>query len=334
MSDRVQSTRWGILGTAQIAGKIATAISLAEGAELTAIASRSQARARDWAASHEVPRAYGSYMELLDDAEIDAVYIPLPPSMHAEWTIKAAERGKHILCEKPIATNVSEAAEMVSACRENGVQLMDGVMWVHHERTREMKQVLDSGQLGELRRVNAAFSISWNVVAEDNIRGKRELGGGSLGDLGYYCVRAVLWAFEGLPTRVLASARYQNGVDFNLAALLWFDGERVASIDCGFDTTFRNWLEVAGTDGWLRCERFTAPVSRETASFQVRIGGEDPIEKSVDGCIQEAAMIERFGAAVRSGEIEESWSVAAINAMRVCDALAASAEREAVVSVT
>ena len=141
--------RWGILSTANIATKVARAIHLAENADLVAVASRTEERAATWGKEHNVSVTYGTYDALLADESLDAIYIPLPPSLHAEWTIKAAEHGKHILCEKPLAANADEAVAMADACRQNGVQLMDGVMWVHHERTAAMKQKLTSDTLGQ-----------------------------------------------------------------------------------------------------------------------------------------------------------------------------------------
>ena len=131
--------RWGILSTANIATKVARAIHLAEDADLIAVASRTKERAAAWGREHRVSTTYGTYDALLADDSLDAIYIPLPPSLHAEWTIKAAEHGKHVLCEKPLAANAAEAIAMADACRQNGVQLMDGVMWVHHDRTAAMK---------------------------------------------------------------------------------------------------------------------------------------------------------------------------------------------------
>ena len=312
--------RWGILSTANIAKKIARAINLSSNAELIAIASRTEERAISWAKNHNVPIAYGSYHELLSDDTIDAVYIPLPPSMHAEWTIRAAEHGKHILCEKPLSTNSEEATNMAETCRKNSVQLMDGVMWVHHDRTELMKEKLDC--LGELRRVTAAFTFNWQTIQINNIRAKPELGGGCLGDLGYYCVRAILWAFEALPTCVYATARYKVGVDYNFSGLLWFEGERIATFDCGFDTGLRRWFEVAGTQGSLVCDDFTIPNSEETARFWIH--GENNDKYETDFCNQEVKMIERFSSIVQSKRLEPVWTNAAVDTMRVCDALRAS----------
>ena len=324
-----QPVRWGILSTAGIATKVGRAIKNSSNADLIAIASRTEERATSWAQKNEVPIAYGTYDELLSDDTIDAVYIPLPPSMHAEWTIRAAEFGKHVLCEKPLSTTSDEATLMAETCRHNNVQLMDGVMWVHHDRTKMMKQKLDS--LGELRRVTAAFTFSWNSIPTNNIRAKPELGGGSLGDLGYYCVRAILWAFEALPTQVYATARYKVGVDFNFSGLLWFEGDRTATFDCGFDTSLRRWFEVAGTQASLVCDDFTIPTSEETARFWIH--GENNDRYETDACIQEVKMIERFSSIVQTGNLEPEWFDVAVGTMRVCDALRESDQSGEIVSL-
>ena len=324
--------RWGILSTANIATKVAGAIHLAQNADLVAVASRTEARATAWAQEHNVPTAYGTYDTLLADASLDAIYIPLPPSLHAEWTIKAAEHGKHVLCEKPLAANAEEAVAMADACHQNGVQLMDGVMWVHHERTAQMKRKLTDGALGTLRRVTAAFTFNWDTIPTGNIRAMKEFAGGSLGDLGYYCIGAILWAFEEMPIQVFATARYKVGVDFNLAGILWFDDERIATLDCGFDTALRKWFEVAGTRASIVCDDFTVPVSEDSARFWVH--GPDGNERNtVDGCIQEVKMIERFSQIVQSGNLEAQWSEVAVNTTRICDALLESHRRGEIVKL-
>ncbi len=324
--------RWGILSTANIATKVAGAIHLAQNADLVAVASRTEARASAWAQEHNVPTAYGTYDALLADASLDVIYIPLPPSLHAEWTIKAAEHGKHVLCEKPLAANADEAVAMADACHQNGVQLMDGVMWVHHERTAQMKRKLTDGTLGSLRRMTAAFTFNWDTIPAGNIRAMKEFAGGSLGDLGYYCIRAILWAFEAMPTQVFATARYKVGVDFNLAGILWFDDERIATLDCGFDTALRKWFEVAGTRASIVCDDFTVPVSEDSARFWVH--GPDGNERNtVDGCIQEVEMIERFSRIVQSGSLEAAWSDVAVNTTRICDALLESHRRGEIVKL-
>ena len=320
--------RWGILGTARIAAKVCRAMHAAEGAAVVAVASRDADRARAWAAEHGVGRGYGSYEELLRDDEIDAVYIPLPPALHAEWTIRAAEAGKHVLCEKPLAASLGEAEEMAAACRRAGVQLMDGVMWKHHARTAAMRGHVERGELGRPRRVTSAFTFCWDPFPEDDIRLQPELAGGSLGDLGWYCVGASLWAFGDLPTRVWATARYFNDVDVNLSGHLWFDDDRVASFDCGFDTLLRKWFEIAGSEGSLVCDDFTAPHDAARPRYWAHDAAGAGSEHVVPDAPQEVRMIERFSANVRTGRIEERWPAESLRVQRVCDALAESARRQ------
>ena len=321
------SVKWGVMGTADIATKVGAAIDRASNAELIAVASRSQDRADAWANDHGVERSYGSYDALLEDSDIEAVYIPLPPSMHCEWTIKSAEAGKHVLCEKPLTVDTDEALTMIDACEKNGVQLMDGVMWVHHDWTEKAKAILVSGGIGELRKVISSFSFSWgSEIPEGNIRGQRNLGGGALGDVGYYCVRASLWAFDELPESVIARARYRNDVDVEMSGMLYFSGDRTASFDCGYTTSFRARLEVAGTEGSLRVDPFIHPRSEEGSSFAIIKALHDQEHYETGPCVQEAIMIERFSAIVTSGNLDTKWPNDALDSVRVCCRLAESAE--------
>lgn len=346
-SNATRPVRWGILGTARIATKVGQAIQLSQAAELIAVASRETERARTWILDHtttspataerpvflppDAPiRAFGSYDELLEDPGIDAVYIPLPPSLHCEWTIKAAALGKHVLCEKPLAMDLVEARDMAQVCRSRNVQLMDGQFWLHHPRTVAMKEIITAGSLGELRRVTAAFSHNPQNYRPDNIRFERELGGGALFDLGWYCVSAALWAFDDVPERVFATARYRNDVDMNLSGTLWFPGDRIATFDCGFDTAMRKWFEIAGTDGSIVCDDFVAPWDVDKARFWIHENHGKANQQSFSGVIQQVRMIEHFSEIVRSGRLEERWPRAALATQSVCDALAQSARTNTV----
>lgn len=332
MSAENQPVRWGILGTARIAERVVAAIHQAHNAEVVAVASRSRDRAQRWAAKHHVPNAYGSYERIIQADEVDAVYIPLPPSLHAEWTVRSAESGKHVLCEKPLAVGVSETHEMAHACREHNVQLMDGVMWVHHPRAVAMKQVIADGSLGPLRRVTSAFTFHREFPAND-LRMQRALGGGALLDLGWYCVGATLWAFEELPNYVSGSARYTRDVDINFSAMLWFDGSRCASFDCGFDTGMRRWMEIAGTSGSLVCDDFTRPWDETRARFWVHGSAGKVDEHQSEPRIQEVCMIEHFSQIVRNQQPEDHWAEHAIRIQTVCSALDESARTGRVVAV-
>lgn len=320
-----RTIRWGILGTAKIATKVANAIHRAAGAELVGIASRSADKAQHWARQHRVRESYGAYEALLANPEIDAVYIPLPVSMHCEWTVRAALHGKHVLCEKPLAANTQEVLEMAETCRQNNVQLMDGVFWIHHERAARMRSHLEAGELGDLRRVTSAFTFHWPEVPRENIRMQKQLAGGCLGDLGYYCVLATWWALQELPIKVFATARFECDVDYHLSALLWFGDQRMASFDCGFDTGMRQWLEVAGTEGSLVCDDFVLPRNEARARYWIHDGEQRSTEHVVKDCIQEVAMIEDFCRLVRIGWIDDRWPNQALTTMRICDAIAESA---------
>ena len=325
MSAPSRPIRWGILGTARIARKIAAAIAQIDDVELAGVASRDLSRAKTWAHEHGARRAYGSYEALLTDPDIDAVYIPLPPSMHAEWTIAAADAGKHVLCEKPLAMNGAEAQRMADACAKAGVQLMDGVMWLHHPRTDEMQRAIASGSLGDLRRLTAAFSFHWDPLPLDDFRFRRDLGGGALLDLGWYCVGAALWAFGEPPRRVLADAYEQHGVDLRFSAWMWFRGDRMASFDCAFDTSMRKWLEVAGTRASIVCDDFTRPWKPDKPRFWIH-GAEGKASEHVSPApLQEVCMLRSFGDAIRSGRLRQEWPARAIETQRVCDALLQSA---------
>lgn len=317
--------RWGILGTARIAEKVSAAIQAANNAELSLVASRDAERAATWAKTHAVPRSCGSYQELIDDPDIDAVYIPLPPSMHHEWTLKAAAAGKHVLCEKPLAPEPAPTLEMAAACKEHDVQLMDGVMWLHHPRAAAMKDVLVNGPLGQLRRMTSAFSFCWPEIPQNEFRLERKYGGGSLLDLGWYCVGASLWAFDALPETVMAQATWRGDIDMSLSGWMQFSEDRVASFDCAFNTVMRRWLEVAGTEASLVCDDFTRPWSPEKPRFWTHGTTGKMQEHTTAGPIQEVCMIEDFCELLQTGVRDDRWPELAVNVQRVCAALDESA---------
>lgn len=325
---------WGIVGAANISAKVARAIHRVEGSRIVAIGSRFKAKAEAWAKEHQADRAHESYQAVLDDPAVEAVYIPLPPALHAEWTIRAAKAGKHVLCEKPLAVSVEESLSLIDACQKADVALMDGVMWVHHPRTAKMRADLDEGLLGDLKRVTAAFTFRWDEIPVDNIRVKKDLAGGCLGDLGYYCVRAILWALGDLPQKVYASARYHDDVEMNLMGMLWFEGGRTASFDCGFDTVMRQWFEVAGVKASMVCDDFVLPVSEKKARYWIHDPEGVSGERAVHDAIQEVAMIEDFTAAVRTGAGREAFVADALATMRVCEALERSARQDRPIEIS
>ncbi|QDT36991.1 Gfo/Idh/MocA family protein [Stratiformator vulcanicus] len=319
---------FGVLGTGRIATKVGAAIRGCSASKLEAVASRSEERARSWADENKAGRSFDSYDALLDDPAVEAVYIALPPSLHREWTIAAAERGKHVLCEKPLAMNAAEGEEMIAACAEAGVQLMDGVMWLHTPRARDMRNVLDDELLGPIRRVTSAFTFhglpGWEPATE--LRLRPESGGGSLFDLGWYNVGVSLWAFGKLPERVWATARFEHGVDVEASGVMWFEGGGVASFDCGFDTAMRKWFEAGGTHASLICDDFVRAWKPEKPRFWIHDSGGKSSEHISESSDQIEDMVADFCQCVRD-DLDPRWGQISLQTQRVVDALLESARR-------
>jgi predicted dehydrogenase len=321
-----QRVRWGILGVAKINHRLLPAFARSANTELRAIASRTPERARSAAAAAGIPVAHASYDALLADPEIDAVYIPLPNTLHAEWARRAAENGKHILCEKPLTPTAEEAHELVDYCRAKGVKLMDGFMWMHHPRTARLRELLDSGTLGDVRRVSAAFTFPLAPLDPTNIRLQSSLAGGSLLDVGCYAIYAIRWAFGIEPVRVYATARYLYDVDVEMNGILWLDDDRVGTFDCGFTLPLRGWVEITGTEGLVRIPDLWIPGSR--ATFTIMRDGRSPEEVVIEGADQIALMVENFSRAILEDTPVRPDPEQAVRTLRVLDALARSAQEE------
>ena len=319
MSDSGRTLRWGVLGVAKVLNRLRPAFHASRTAAPVAIASRCPDKARAAARDHGFERGYGSYEELLSDPHVDAVYIPLPNALHPEWTIKAAERGKHVLCEKPLCPTAAEAADVVAYCRAQGVRLMEGFMWPHHPRTHQIRGMIDQGAIGEVRRVTAAFTFKMDPVDPKNVRLRPELAGGSLLDVGCYCVAAVRWAMRAEPVRVFARARHAHGVDVEANVALMFPDDRVAAFDCGFALPYRAWLEVVGTTGTIRVPRMWAPPPR--ATWEVEVNGQSAVEHAIEGEDQIVRMLDEFAAAVWEGRDPRPGPDEAVGTLRVLDAI-------------
>ena len=221
---------------------------------------------------------------------------------------------------------------MFAACKANGVQFMDGTMWSHHPRTAEMKAVLKSGKLGRLRRITSAFTVNIADTPEQ-IRFNPALGGGAIYDLGWYCVRAALWAFDELPQRVYATGEYHRGVDINAAVMMWFSNQRTAAFDCGFDMGLRKWFEVAGDEGSLVCDDFLAPTNIDAPRFWTHDENGNSDTHLSAGVVQQTEMVQRFCEIVCTGTLEERWFSESLDTQRVVDALMKSLELKREVEV-
>jgi predicted dehydrogenase len=326
MGTTTGKVRWGILGVARINERVLPAFRKSAHADLRAIASRVPDRARGAAAADGIPVAHPSYDALLEDPDIDAVYIPLPNTLHGEWTRRAAERGKHILCEKPLTPTANEAQELIEFCHARGVLLMDGFMWPHHPRTQKIREVIDSGTIGEVRRVAGAFSFSMRPFDANNIRLQRNLAGGSLLDVGCYPVYGIRWAFGAEPQKVYATARYIYDVDVEMSGILWFDDDRIGTFDCGFTLPYREWFEITGTEGLIRVPEMWVPHS--AATFTIQKEGLPPQEVTVEAPDQIVCMLDDFSRAVLERTAIRPDPEEAVRTLRVLDALALAAQEE------
>lgn len=315
-----------------------------------AVASRTKEKAEEWIAAHGAAaagaKAYGSYEELLADADVDAVYIPVPTKPRTHWAIAAAEAGKHVLAEKPLAGDLRDAAAIVDACRRHGVQFMDGVMFMHHPRLARMRAVLDDvASFGPVRRLHSGFSfLGDEAFLAGDIRTQAELEpAGCLGDLGWYCIRFMLWACRWrAPTAVVAYAHEVSvsGVPTELSATLFFPDGVVAQFDCGFRTVFRQWARVEGTGASLFVDDFVIANRGRRSAFRVvrdtrltdhdrSVAASDEEHAADTDEVQEVEMFRDFAAcvaAIRAGGAPDPfWGRIALLTQAVTDACLASA---------
>ncbi|WP_181686227.1 Gfo/Idh/MocA family protein [Halorhabdus salina] len=323
--------RFGIISTAGIAQKaLIPAVKRSEH-EVTAIASRGGDQATAVAEELAIPNAYGSYEALLDKAPIDAVYNPLPNSLHAEWTKRAADAGLDILCEKPVGVDADEAAEMFEYCDQQDVTLMEAFMYRFHPRTERAAEVVRD-ELGELRAGTASFTFSLRGRPDD-IRLDPDLAGGSLMDVGCYAVSAMR-LFFGEPERVYANQAdtRASGVDTQLTGILEFESGVTARIHSGFDTQLTESYRVDAVDGWLRATDVFGAEPDQRVSIEYESDGRRVTEafEPVDPYQRE---VEHFAEAIERGETPRIDAEESVRNMRVIDALAESADSGKPVSI-
>lgn len=311
--------RWGILSTANIGRRVVTpAIQAAPGSTVVAVASRDDEGARRYAADLGIPRHYGSYEALLADPEVDAVYNPLPNSLHLPWTLKALSAGKHVLCEKPLGLSAAECLAMAHAAKVADRVLMEAFMYRFHDRTQTLFELTRSGTLGALRLIRARFAFTVSDPA--NIRLNPDLGGGALMDVGCYCVNVARSIARDEPLTVQARATWVNGVDETLTATLTFAGGLVAQIDCALNQPRFETLEVFGTEGYCEVDSAFLPGLDETA-LRVTLRKTGVTQTVVPGHNQYERMVEHFsecavqGAPLRYDAAEAAANLAVIEAL-------------------
>lgn len=318
-----QPLSWGILGCARISRRgLIPGIQHSEFGRLLAIASRDLSTAQSWASEFGIPRAHGGYEAVIEDPEIQAVYVPLPNELHRPWVERAAEAGKHVLCEKPLSLDARDATAMVEACRSGGVVLMEAFMWRHQARTRGILDLIRGGVIGELRLVRSSFSFP---IEADDWRLDPTRGGGALWDVGCYGVNtARLFAGEE-PESVAARARFGPGdVDLTLTAELKFPGGVLGLLDCSFEQPFRCSYELVGTRGVIEVPDAYLPPATPSARLWGDVGIRD---LKFDGRDQYASMVDAFAEGVSAGGLGGGLGEDGLAQMRVLDALAAAARR-------
>ena len=313
------SLRWGILSTANITE---TLLGSGHDQQFVAVGSRDLGRAQAFASEHAVARAHGSYEELLADPEVDAIYNPLPNSLHVEWSIKALEAGKHVLCEKPMSRHPDEVDRAFDVAEREGRVLEEAFMWRHHPQVARTRELIAAGDIGDLRVIRAAFAF---VAADPNdIRLQADLDGGGLMDVGCYCVSGCRTLASAEPVR--GYAEYipgGNGVDVALAATLRFPGDVVAHFDCGVSYLGGDQLEAVGSEGSVFLDD---PWHGREAVIELRRNG--LVERIETGPANSYALeLADFEAAVRGEDPPLLTRADAVAQARAIEALYTSAER-------
>lgn len=322
--------RWGILSTADIGmSKVTPAIQKAPNSEVVAIASRGMDRARTAADELSIPTAHGSYEDLLADDTVDALYIPLPNDMHAEWVFNAAAAGKHILCEKPLAMTAAQAAEMAETCDRAGVKLQEAFMYRHHPTWVEAKRIVDSGEIGELQAVQSWFSYYNDDPT--NIRNRLENGGGAVMDIGCYNINLSRMLFGEEPVRIESAVRRDPtmGIDIVSSGILEFPGGGQATFSCSTRAESDQRVHIYGSEGEVEIEvPFNIPADRETRIF-VTSGHGKPLEPKTTTVMFEASDVYAIQAELFANAVLDDLPVPvpvsdAVANMRVIEAVLAA----------
>jgi len=295
MSNKIN---WGIIGCAGIAERaLIPAIEASANGVLYGIAARDKKRALDWARAHGFKKAYRDYQALLDDPAIDAVYNPLPNNLHAEWSIRAAQAGKHVLCEKPMAMNAAEVRDMAAAAEKAGVLLTEAFMYKFHPQIDKALKLLAAGEIGPVRSVHSSFTFMYEPDGH-NYRWFPDMGGGALYDVGCYTISASRLILGGEPLTVFArmTLHPRYGVDVSTHMVLEFFGGRFAHCDCAFDSQFQSRLLVVGEKGTLGLDRAFSAKHHEVKIRTVK--GDRHEEIPVPVANMYTRMVEHFGGCV------------------------------------
>jgi xylose dehydrogenase (NAD/NADP) len=320
--------RWGVIGAAGINQSVIPAIQASSTGSVMAIASRDLVKAQKAAEKFNIPTSYGSYEEILLDNQIDAIYIPLPNHLHKEWVIRAAQAGKHVLCEKPLALNAKEAQEMVDACAKANVKLAEAFMHRHNPRLDRIKEIIASGEIGQIRALHGAFTFN-NAQDKNNVRFRAEWGGGSVYDVGCYPISLARLIMGSEPVAATAHAFFSqehDGVDMMCSGLIEFTDQVAMIFDCGMWADFRQTFEILGTEGRIEIQQAFLP-GPDNADFIVIVKGVRREEKA-DFQNPYTLQADNFARAIFGEQPLRYESQDAVLNMRVIDAVLKSAKEK------
>jgi xylose dehydrogenase (NAD/NADP) len=337
MENRV---RFGIMGAAGIArAAVVPAIIGSRNATVAALATRNPSAVVQYAQQAGIAKVYGSYEDLLSDPDIEAVYIPLPNSDHARWSIAAARAGKAVLCEKPLAVNATDAEAVVRACTDHGVLLLEGFMYRFHPQHARVRAIIDSGSIGQIVEVHAHLSVDlMNPADPSNVRFDKQLGGGALLDMGCYVVHIARSVFAEEPLEVVArwSVHEEYGVDISASAILTFAAGKTALVSCSFQGNGQGFYRVVGRRGQIDVPRGIIPGLGERVSETLLLVIDENghrREEVLPAVDQYRLMIEAFSDTVRGVRSVIPPVNDSISNMRVLDAVARSARSGLVAQV-
>ena len=321
------AVKWGILSTADINRKLLAGAAESDDVEVVAVGSRDLGRAQEFARTWGIERAYATYDELLADPDVEAVYIPLPNTMHSEWSIRSLEAGKHVLCEKPFSRHIADVERAFDAAEETGLHLSEAFMYRHHPQTARLAELVASGAIGDLRVIRTTFSYS--LYDPENIRLRTDAEGGSLMDVGCYCVSGAR-LLGGEPESVVGAAHIgSSGTDWVFTGLMRFPGDVTALFDCGTSLPNRDELEAIGTEGSLflddpwHCQSPVIELRRDGSVERIELEAANPYRLE----------LEDMNAAIRGERLPLLGRADALGQVRAIDGLFRSFEGGGVVEL-
>jgi len=321
---------WGILGNATIARKcVIPAIFSSTNGHVYALASRNIKKAEALAETYNISQLHSQYESVIEDKQVDSVYIPLPNHLHREWTIRALEAGKHVLCEKPLACNTAEAMEMADIASKKGLHLMEALMYRFHPRSRTIHQMVSQGKIGAPRlvRVSFCFHMQDHVLKEKENSRLKKRGGGALLDVGCYGVSVARWMMGEDPESVQATAHFSSeGIDIHTVGVLHFRNSGLATVEASFISSLQQTYTIVGEDGSIELPH-NAFIPWEKDATYVHRGRHEEIgrQEVIPGADEYRLMVEHFSDVIINGSSPLVQIHDSLQNMRVLDALAESA---------